>query len=424
MKALLKLLLLLLISIPSLVVAKDWPTFRGSDRTAVVRDAELLASWGEDGPELLWTATGAGRGYASPAIADGFVFTLGDGPSTANDKDEYLLCFDAASGKQKWMTKTGPAWNSGKESWQGSRSTPTVDGDMVYVVTPYGKLIAANTSDGMIAWQRDLKEDFSGKKKDGWGYSESPLVDGELVLCTPGGEENTVVALNKATGELVWSCQRPDDVGAGHSSIVIAPVGDRKVYVQNTGGGPMGIDAENGDLLWEYDARPPTAYIPTPMIKGDYVLSVGGYGLGGALLKQVATSAGSVDVEEVYGYNSALDNKHGGLVLVGDYVYGGSGDRNIVFCAELMNGEVQWKERGAGSNSTSVIAVGDKLIVRFQNGIVALASYSPDGYEEISTFQSPGSGDSTKPSWAHPVYANGRLYLREGDFIHCYQIAK
>lgn len=408
----------------TLSFANDWPTFRGADRTAVVSDAELLDSWGEDGPALVWTARGAGRGYASPAIAKGRIYTLGDSLSTASDKDEYLTCFDAETGKQLWMTKTGPAWNSGKESWQGSRSTPSVDDSKVYVITPYGKLVAANANDGTIIWQRDLKEEFAGKKKDGWGYSESPLLDGELVICTPGGKDSTVVALDRNTGELVWSCSRPNDVGAGHSSVVISQVGDKKVYVQNTGCGPMGIDAESGALLWEYEAQPPTAYIPTPIIKDNYVFSVGGYGLGGALLKQVPGSNGSVSIEEVYGFNSELDNKHGGLILVGDKIYGGAGDKSIVFGADLVSGEVLWKERGSGSGSTSVIAAGDKLIVRYQNGVVALASFGPDGFEEISTFEPPGAGDSIKPSWAHPAFANGKLFLRESDLIHCYQVSK
>ncbi len=412
-------------TLPGVVAqAEDWPTFRGAERTSVSTEKNLLDSWGANGPELVWTAVGAGRGYASPAVSNGRIYTLGDGPSTAGDAEEYMTCFSAVDGKQLWMQKTGAAWNEGKTSWQGSRSTPTVDGDRVYVITPYGKLVCAKTENGEVVWSRDFKQDFGGAKKDQWGYSESPLIDGEKLLCTPGGAAATVVALNKNTGELIWKCVRPDDVGAGHSSIVISNVGGRKVYVQNTGGGPMGIAAESGELLWDYDMKPPTAFIPSPVIKNDYVFSVAGYKLGGALLQQVPGADGTVAIKEVYGLKPELGNKHGGVILIGDQIYAGAEDQNILYCADLMTGDVRWKERGSGSNSTSVIAADGKLFVRYQNGVVALAKIDPDGFKEISSFSTPGSGDSNKPSWAHPVISDGKLLLREGDAILCYQIRR
>lgn len=405
--------------------AEDWPTFRGADRTAVSPETGLLKSWADDGPELLWTAKGAGRGYASPAVADGRVYTLGDGPSTADgDKDEYLTCFDASNGKQLWKTKTGPAWNSGKDSWQGSRATPTVEGDLLWVVTPFGKLVCAKSDSGDLVWQRDLKEDFDGKKKDSWGYSESPLVDGDKVICTPGGPDTTVVALEKTTGKTIWKCSRPGDVGAGHASVVISQVDGRKIYVQNTGGGPLGIDAETGALLWDYDMDPPTAFIPTPIVKDEYVFAVAGYKLGGALLKQVVKSDGSVAVEEIYDAETKLGNKHGGVILLGDKLYFGVEDQALVRCADLMTGEVVWTERGSGKNSISIAYADDRLYLRYQNGLMAIAKIGPDGYEQTGSFQTPGSGDSSKPSWAHPVIANGKLFLREDDAILCYDISK
>ena len=185
----------------------------------------------------------------------------------------------------------------------------------------------------------------------------------------------------------------------------------------------MGI-AENGKLLWEYDMPPPTAFIPTPVIQDDYVFSVAGYGLGGALLQQIPGANGEVTNKEIYGPKTALGNKHGGVILVDGRLYAGAEDQNIIYCAELLTGEVLWKKRGSGSNSTSVIAADGKLFVRFQNGTMALAKIDPQGYEEISSFTTPGSGESDQPSWAHPVIANGKLLLREGDAILCYQISK
>ncbi|GAB5404926.1 MAG: PQQ-like beta-propeller repeat protein [Aureliella sp.] len=407
----------------STVNAEDWPNFRGENRDGISSSTNLMDQWPSSGPELLLTAEGAGRGYASPAIAGGKAYTLGDKVPGADDEGERMTCFDAKTGKLLWSTKTGPAWNSGKDSWQGSRSTPAVDGDMVYVITPHGRLVAAKTSNGDIVWSRDLKEDLGGKKKDSWGYSESPLIDGDKLICTPGGPKATVVALNKLTGETIWTCARADDPGAGHSCVVTSNVGGRKVYVQNTGGGPLGIDAETGKLLWDYDISPPTAFIPTPIIDGDLVYTVAGYGTGGALLKQVASGRG-VDIEEVYGLQTDLGNKHGGVIKIGDHLYFGKEDRSIVTCARMDSGEVVWKERGQGKGSIAIGAADGKIFLRYQSGEVVMAKASPGGFEALGKLKTPTSGEGDKPSWAHPVIADGRMYLREDNTIYVYNLSK
>jgi outer membrane protein assembly factor BamB len=401
-----------------LVADDDWPTFRGKDRTAVAPDTGLLSSWPEDGPELIWTAVGAGRGYASLAIADGKMYTLGDGLSTAGDEDEYLVCFDQKSGKQLWTAKTGAPWQSGQPSWQSSRSTPTVDGKFVYVLTAFGDLIKF-TTDGKEIWRQNLKEDYQGKKADSWGYSESPLIDGNRLIITPGGPENTMVALDKNTGALIWSSSREGDRGAGHASIVISEIGGTRVYVQTTGSGAMGVRARDGKLLWTYDIQRTTAVIPTPIVRDDLVFFSAGYGTGGALLRQVPAADG-IDAEEIYPTDPKLTNKHGGIVLVGDYLYGDSDARGIPFCAELMTGEIQWKARASGKKSASFAAADGKLFIRFSDGTMVMAKASPEEYEELGSFKVPGSGD--RPSWAHPVILDGKLYLREGDQILCYNL--
>ena len=179
-----------------------WNQFRGPDRTGVSSSIGLLSSWSEDGPPLEWQTDGAGRGYSSVSISDGKLFTLGDAPSTADDEDEYLLCFDLRSGKQIWKARLGEAWSEGPPDWQSSRSTPTIDGGRIYSLTAHGDLICSATGDGREIWRKNLREDFEGNKGDGWGYSESVLIDGDRLICTPGGEQNTVVALDKANGEL------------------------------------------------------------------------------------------------------------------------------------------------------------------------------------------------------------------------------
>lgn len=409
------------VSVAPTVLGEDWPSFRGPNRTSVVNDPKLLKSWPAGGPKLLWEVAGAGRGYASLAIVDGKMYTLGDGLSTQKDTDEYLSCFDQSSGKQLWATKTGSPWTSGKPDWQSSRSTPTVDEGLVYVVTPQGKLLCCKASDGKEVWRKDFEKDFGGKKDDGWGYSESVLVDGNKVICTPGGGTSTVVALDKKTGETIWTCKNPVDIGAGHASVVISKVGNTKVYVQSTGSGLMGF-SEVGSLLWTYPIPKTTAVIPTPIIRDDLVFMPVGYKKGGALVKQVPSSGGGVSIKEIYGLNTALANKHGGVILVGNHLYGDSDDKGQPYCADLMTGEIQWKrtDRGSGSGSAVVVAGGDRLYIRYASGDMSLVEANPAEYKEVGSFKIPESGE--RPSWSHPVILEGKLYLREQDKILCYDV--
>lgn len=413
---------LLLWLVPASLCADDWFQWRGADRSGVSKETGLLKSWPKDGPKLLWEAKGAGAGYASVVISKGKVFTLGDAPSTADDKNEYVLCFDDTSGKQLWKTKVGRADSHG---YSGGRSTPTVDGGFLYVVTPgvervNASLFCLETASGNIAWEKNLTKEFGGEKGDKWGYSESPLIDGDKVICTPGREKNTMVALDKSNGKTIWTASRKGDPGAGHSSIVISEVGGVRVYVQTTAGGAFGVRAKDGTLMW---SRPfgTTAVIPTPIIQGDLVFVAAGYNLGGALLRQVPGSDGTVKVEEVYGLNKSLNNKHGGIVLIGEYLYGDTNDTGNPYCAELKTGKQQWKERGSGSGSAAITAADGRLYLRYASGKMVLAEANPKAYKEVSSFKIPGA-TGRPPSWSHPVVCNGRLYLREQDKLFCYDI--
>ncbi|MFM7034268.1 MAG: PQQ-binding-like beta-propeller repeat protein [Planctomycetia bacterium] len=401
-------------------IASDWPTFRGADRSAVAPDTDLLESWPADGPALGWQAAGAGRGYASLAIAGDRIYTLGDGLSTASDTDEYLTCFDRATGKQIWKTKTGQPWTDGQESWQSSRSTPTVDGERVYVITPHGQLVACRTDNGTELFRIDLKAQFGGTKGDSWGYSESVTIDGDRLVCTPGGEKASMVALDKKTGRTIWTCPMKLDRGAGHASIVTSTVQGTRVYVQTTASGAFAVEAQTGRFLWAYPIDQTTAVIPTPIVKDDLVFFSAGYKRGGALVRQVAGPGGAVRFEEVYGLKQELANKHGGIVLVGDHLYGCADDQPILVCAELQTGKIVWKERGSGKGSATVVAADGHVYVRYADGTVSLVRADPAAYREVSSFKTPGSGD--RPSWAHMVILDGMLYLREGDAILCYDV--
>jgi outer membrane protein assembly factor BamB len=290
----------------------------------------------------------------------------------------------------------------------------------VYVITPFGQLVACDTSTGRERFRVDLKATFGGTKGDSWGYSESVTIDGNRLVCTPGGEQATMVALDKKTGRPLWSCPMKGDRGAGHASIVTAEISGRRVYLQTTAAGAFAVDAETGKFLWAYPIDKTTAVIPTPIVKDDLVFIAAGYKRGGALLRQKAGPGGTVTMQEVYGLKPELANKHGGIVLVGDHLYGCADDQAILICAELETGKVVWKERGSGKGSATVIAADGHLYVRYADGTLALVKTDPSGYTEVSSFKVPGSGD--RPSWAHMVILDGRLYLREGDAILCYDV--
>jgi outer membrane protein assembly factor BamB len=402
----------------------SWPTFRGPGRTAVSPDKNLLEKWPAEGPPLVWRTTGVGRGYSSLAITGGRIYTFGDTLSEgAPDDSEYVQCFDQKTGKRLWLHKTTPLWTEqGNVGWQSPRSTPTVDGDRVYVLSPAGVLVASKTSDGSEISRIDLVKDYGGKKADSWGYSESPLVDGDNLVCTPGGKKTTMAAFDKKTGKEIWKSVREGDIGAGHASTVVSNVGGTKVYVTTTGSGALGVRAEDGKVLWSYPIEKTTAVIPTPIIRGDLVFFAMGYGTGGgALLKQVPQPGKEVKIEEVYGLKPELKNKHGGVVLLGDYLYADRDDKGLPYCAEFMTGKITWNEkRASGKKSAAIAAADDHLYIRFQDGTMVLAKADPSSYQEVGSFTPPGSGE--RSSWAHPVIVDGMLYLRENDSILCYDV--
>lgn len=385
-----------------------WPQFRGPHRDDVSTEKSLLTAWPKEGPPLAWKTSGLGGGFSSVAIAGGKIFTLGN-----TEEKSFIRALDQASGKLLWSTPIGAMGaNLG--------CTPTVDGDFVYAIGQEGDLVCVKAADGEVVWHKSLIKDFGG---DGgiWRYTESPLVDGSALVCTPGAKDACMAALNKKTGEVLWKCACPfDEPTAGYSSIVVATVGNHRVYVQLMAGGVVGVDAKTGKLLWHYDTfAGNTANIPTPIILGSLVFCSAGYGRGGALLEQTPQGNG-VGITERY-FKPELNNKHGGLVVVGDYVYGDRDDSGMPFCAEVKSGKVVWRRqsRGEGRGSAAVTYADGHLYFRFDNGVMALVPATPSRYEEAGTFKIP---NAESQSWAHPVIADGKLYLREQNTLWCYNI--
>jgi outer membrane protein assembly factor BamB len=393
--------------------AADWPQFRGAKRNNHSPDKGLLKTWPKDGPPLAWKVEGLGGGYSSVAVVGDRVYTMGNKKDSSN-----VVCIDAKTKKVLWSTPVGK---------QGGDlgCTPTVDGDRVYALGQFGDLVCLDTAKGKVQWTKNLVKEFGGAY-GGWKYTESPLIDGDRLICTPGGKKATMAALKKKNGEVVWKCAADiKETTAGYSSPVIAEVGGVRQYVQLLSGGVIGVDAKEGKLLWKYEKLGNnTANIPTPVVlEGGKVFCCAGYGKGGALLQLTKAEDGGIKVKEEY-FNRKLTNKHGGVVVVGDHVYGDTDDSGRPFCAEVKTGKVLWRRgdnEGSGNESASVTYADGKLYFRYQNGVMALVEASDKEYKEISSFKLP---KLQGPSWSHPVVVGGKLYLREGDLLYCYNVKK
>ncbi|QDU40557.1 outer membrane biogenesis protein BamB [Maioricimonas rarisocia] len=404
------------------VSASDWPQWRGPNRDGIAADSNFNADWRRQKPELLWMVDGMGQGYASVSVVDGKLFTTGNDRSSQS-----VVCADAATGELQWRRKLTD--KAPKHGYEGSRCTPTVDGDRLYVVTSNGQISCLRTADGEVVWTRSF-DDWNGKMMSGWGFSESPLVDGNWVLCTPGGPDAMIVALNKMTGDEVWASAVPQigengKDGAAYSSIVISEGAGVKQYVQLVGRGVIGVRAEDGKFLWGYNrVANGTANIPTPIIEGDYVFASTGYGTGSCLLK-LSRDGNGVKAEEQYFLGSkTFQNHHGGMILVGDHVYAGhQHNKGFPICVEMKSGDVTWFEQSREFNhgSAAITYVDGHIIFRYQDGFIALIEATPEGFKLDGMFK-PVYQEGK--SWSHPVVVDGKMYLREQDRLMCYDVSE
>jgi outer membrane protein assembly factor BamB len=397
----------------------DWPQWRGQNRDAVSKETGLLKKWPDSGPVVVWKATGLGGGYSTPSVAGGKVFGM-----SYDGEDEVVWAISEKNGSPLWKTKIAAKVKAGYN--EGSRSTPTIDGDLLYCVGMGGDLVCLKTATGELVWQKNYAKDFKGRMMSGWGFSESPLVDGDNVICTPGGDTAALACLNKKTGATVWTAAVPMGGGAGYSSIVKAQVGQTKMYITLLGksSGVVAVDASNGNLLWKYNkVANGTANIPTVIVRDNFVFCATGYGAGAAVLKMTEESTGSVKADEVIFHpGKELQNHHGGMVLVGDHVYLGNAHNNgFPTCVEFKTGKIVWHEdRGPGTGSAAIAYADGMIYLRYQNGVMALIKADPAKYELVSTFKLPDQ--SGKASWPHPVIANGKLFIRDQDKMVCFDL--
>jgi len=397
----------------------DWPEFRGPQRDGKCGETGLLQQWPEGGPKLLWKREGLGKGYSTVSIVGDKIFTTGD-LEREGSNSQYIIALDLNTQKELWTARVGPPHAS------GPRCTPTVDGDLVYAIGTSGDLVCAEVATGKVVWRKNFETDFGGKMMSMWKFSESPLVDGEKLVCTPGGKEASIVALNKNTGALIWKCGIPEigdrgKDGAGYSSIVVSEACGVRQYVQIMGRGAVSVAADDGKFLWGYNKiASGIANIPNPQVRGDYVFVTCNYNSGSALLK-LSRDGDGVKAEEVYSLDGKqFENHHGGVVLVGDYIYGGhGGNRGAPVCLEFLTGKIAWKPKAPAKGSAAVLYADGHLLFRYDSGPIFLYEATPEEFKVKGHFK-PLTGEG--PAWPHPVIHDGKLYLRHNDLLLCYDL--
>lgn len=395
---------------------QDWPQWRGMNRDGHSMEMGLLKQWPKEGPKLLWQIDDLGSGYATPSVSSGRIYLM----SNKGLEDEFVNALDVKDGKELWSTRIGKVGNPNQNpNFPAARSTPTVDGALVYALGSDGDLVCLESATGKVRWHKSLRKDFGGLAPT-WAYSESPLVDGNVLVCTPGGNISTIVALDKRSGETIWESAVPGGGMAGYASLIIANIGSIKQYIAYLASGLVGVEAKTGRFLWRYEKNKGALgmSIQTPVFGDNFVYS-GANRVGGAAVKLNA-SQGTVTAEEAY-FDTKLPTAIGGTVLVGDYLYGSS--QTNVMCVELRTGRIKWTARSIAPVS---FCYADGLFyLHSEDGDVALIEASPEAYGELGRFTPPNQPKHSNPmekAWAYPIIADGRLYIRDLNILWCYDI--
>lgn len=386
--------------------APFWPGFQGPRGDNLSDDTGLLQAWPEEGPPLVWTATGIGGGYSSVSLAQGLIFTAG------NINDQSVVSAIDLQGTIKWQTPAGGAWTG---SHPGTRSTPTVDEDRIYFQNPLGELFCLETATGKPRWNVNVLDRF-GAANITWALAESILVDGNRVISTPGGQRTAVVALDKLTGETVWQSPSAEGDAAGYATPTLVEHGGKRLLFTFTAKAIICVDADNGTLYWRVPHE--TSYDVNalkPIFLDGHLFVSSGYGTGSRLLK-VEIADDKVSAEEVW-KNPELDNHHGGVLLKDGYLYGAMFNRGWA-CLEWTTGRTMYTERGVGKGS---LTCADGMLYTLSEQLtMGLVAAGPDKFEVVSKFRLPSEGEG--PSWAYPVVCGGHLYLRHDDSLFCYDV--
>lgn len=396
--------LIAILSFASLTLfAQDNIQWRGTDRTGIYTETGLMKSWPAAGPAMLWSYDGLGEGHSSAAIASDKIYLTG-----MTDGKGYLYVFDL---KGKLLNKKmyGPEWN---ESYNGPRGTVTLNDGKLYLMSGVGDLYCFDVATLNVVWKKNILKEFKASNIV-WGINEAPLIVGDKVIATPGGKEHNMVALNKNTGALVWSSLGEGDAAAYCSPLYIK---DQQVplIVTMTANHILGIDANTGKELWSHEhTNRYSIHANTPVYGDGMILCTSGYGSGSIMLR---LKNGGRSVEQAWS-SKEMDNRIGGMVKIGDFVYGSGDNNRFWFCADWKTGEIKYKEKGFAMGN--IIADDGMLYCYTDRGDMILAKVNPVKFEVVSRFQIT---KGTEQHWAHPVIYKGVLYVRHGDSLMAYKI--
>ena len=383
----------------------DWPQWRGPNRDGISEESGLLGQWPESGPTRVWQTLGLGAGYGSMAVAGERIYLqmlVGQRSAVAS--------LDRSDGRLVWSVALGEGRRNGEG--HGPRGTPTIDNGRLYVLTENGDLVCLDADDGSIVWQMNILQEFGGRNIS-WLISESPLVDGNMVIVSPGGRDAAVVALDKRTGETIWTSQGLSDQ-AGYASPIVADIDGVRTVMTLTNEAGVGLRARDGGLMWTYrGAANRTANVATPVFYDNKVFYTSAYGTGGGLL-ELSAQGGEVSAEEVY-FTRDMRNHHGGVVVVDGYLYGYN--NSVLMCLEFATGERMWRDRSVGKGS--LVYADGHLYILSENNVVGLVEATPAGYVEKGRFEMPDQGE---PSRAHPVISDGTLYIRDQGTVTAYDV--
>ena len=399
------------------VLAAEWPMFHGPSGENRSPDTDLLTSWPEGGPKLLWKIDGIGEktsGYSNVTIQNGRLFTSG-----SRNGRSLVFCFDL-DGKKLWVYDNGPVWT---KSYPGARSTPTIDNDYVYDFSSVGELVCLSVEKGEKIWSRNILADFEGENIT-WALAESIRVDGDKIYCSPGGQKASFIALNKRTGETIWTTPSLNEKTSYASPTIIEQNGLRMI-VTTYAKGMLGINAANGELLFTFRHEQKFDINCARPIYHDghlFLTNVSSPSGQGAVLLKLSVTDGKVLLEEVW-RNKNFDNLHDSVMLLDGFLYGTSyGHKNGLFmCIDWKTGETRY-EGGKDIGKGSLTWAEGLLYFLSENGNVLLIRPNPEKYDVVSRFDLPEEGEG--PTWAHPVVCGKRLYLRHGAFLYCYDVAK
>jgi outer membrane protein assembly factor BamB len=408
--------------------AADWPQYRGPTRDDVSAETGLLKQWPPAGPALLWTYAEAGIGYSGPAVVGDRLYTIGGRGET-----EFLIALDVKTGRQAWAVPVGPLFQFDSNRWSaGPSATPTVADGLVFAQGGMGDLVCADAKTGREVWRKNLPKDLEaqvnpiggGPKNLGWGFTGSPLVDGDQLVIVPGGPKGTVAALDRKTGRVLWRSAEVKDQAA-YTSVMAADIEGVRQYVVLTNPGLLGVSAKDGKLLWRAKRESPfgTEVINTPLVQGAHLFITVATGNGGCELVKVGREGDGFKAESVYA-NKNLSNHHGNVIKVGDHVYGYSEGRGWV-CHRFLDGMNVWSEKTKLVAGAIAYADGRLVCYGENDGTTVLVEASPEGWREAGRFKLPRQSALRKPAgkvWTPPVIAGGRLYLRDQELLFCFDV--